>query len=44
VIPYPLDIRVSEPDDRHDLELLIVARDGSTTVLDVGGPRARASA
>jgi nucleotide-binding universal stress UspA family protein len=44
VISHPQDIRVSEPNDRHDLELLIVARDGSTTVLDVGGPSARASA
>jgi nucleotide-binding universal stress UspA family protein len=41
VIPHPRDIRVSEPNDRHDLELLIVARDGSTTVLDVGKQSAR---
>jgi nucleotide-binding universal stress UspA family protein len=41
VIPHPQDIRVSEPNDGHDLELLIVARDGSTTVLDVGGQSVR---
>jgi nucleotide-binding universal stress UspA family protein len=36
VIPHARDIRVSEPNDRYDLELIIVARDGSTTLLDIG--------
>lgn len=36
VIPHARDIRVSESNDRYDLELVIVARDGSTTLLDVG--------
>jgi nucleotide-binding universal stress UspA family protein len=37
VIAHARDLRVSEPNDRHDLELVIVARDGSTTLVDVGG-------
>lgn len=40
VISHPRDVRVSEPNDRHDLELVIVARDGSTTLLDIGGQAA----
>jgi nucleotide-binding universal stress UspA family protein len=40
VIPHAREVRVSEPNDRYDLELVIVARDGSTTLLDVGGQSA----
>jgi nucleotide-binding universal stress UspA family protein len=36
VVPHPREIRLREPDTEHDLELVIVSRDGSTTVLDVG--------
>jgi nucleotide-binding universal stress UspA family protein len=40
VIAHARDIRVSEPNDGHDLELVIVAGDGSTTLLmSVGSPR-----
>jgi nucleotide-binding universal stress UspA family protein len=37
VISQPQDVRLHETDDQHDVELVIVGRDGSTTLLDVGG-------
>jgi hypothetical protein len=36
VVPRPREMRLREPDADHDLELVIVSRDGSTTLLDVG--------
>ena len=36
VIPNPRAIRLRESDPWHDLEVVIVGRDGSTTLLDVG--------
>jgi nucleotide-binding universal stress UspA family protein len=35
VVPHPQEVRLREPDAQHDLELVIVSRDGSTTLLDV---------
>jgi nucleotide-binding universal stress UspA family protein len=37
VIANPQDVRLSEAQDQHDIELFIVGRDGSTTLLGVGG-------
>jgi hypothetical protein len=36
VVPHPKEVRLREPDANNDLELVIVSRDGSTTLLDVG--------